>query len=104
LFDQRTRTLFLGDLLFVKRIPVIDGSLVGWLRELDALADVAAARLVPGHGPVAVDWPAALAPERRYLRDVLDGTRLAIRRGIDIGEAWRHVAMDEQRAWLLFEE
>jgi quinoprotein relay system zinc metallohydrolase 2 len=104
LFDERTRTLFLGDLLFVERIPVIDGSVVGWLNELDALAEVAATRAVPGHGPVAVDWPAALAPERRYLRSVVDGTRLAIRQGLEIGEAWRHVAMDEQRDWLLFEE
>jgi quinoprotein relay system zinc metallohydrolase 2 len=104
LFDQATGTLFLGDLLFVERIPVIDGSLVGWLHELDALAGVAAARAVPGHGPVAVDWPGALAPERRYLRKVLDGTRLAIHQGLDIGEASRHVAMDERKDWLLFEE
>jgi quinoprotein relay system zinc metallohydrolase 2 len=103
LFDERTRTLFLGDLLFVERIPVLDGSIVGWLRELDALADVAAARAVPGHGPAAVDWPAALAPQRRYLREVVEGTRLAIRQGIEIGDAWRHVAMNEQRDWLLFE-
>jgi quinoprotein relay system zinc metallohydrolase 2 len=103
LLDERTRTLFLGDLLFVERIPVIDGSVVGWLHELDSLADFTAARAVPGHGPVAVDWPAALVPERRYLQKVVDGTRLAIRQGIDIGEAPRHVAIDEQRDWLLFE-
>jgi quinoprotein relay system zinc metallohydrolase 2 len=103
LFDEQTRTLFLGDLLFVGRIPVIDGSVVGWLHELDALATVAAARAVPGHGPVAVDFPAALAPERRYLQAVVDGTRLAISQGIEIGDAWRHVAMDEQGDWQLFE-
>src|SRR5215472_18638445 len=32
--DEQTRTLWLSDLLFVDRIPVIDGSLVGWLEEL----------------------------------------------------------------------
>jgi quinoprotein relay system zinc metallohydrolase 2 len=31
-FDESTRTFWLADLLFVDRIPVVDGSLVGWLR------------------------------------------------------------------------
>jgi len=35
--DQATGTLWLADLLFVDRIPAIDGSVVGWLKELDAL-------------------------------------------------------------------
>jgi quinoprotein relay system zinc metallohydrolase 2 len=37
LFDRRTATLWLSDLLFVERIPVIDGSLVGWIKELEAM-------------------------------------------------------------------
>jgi quinoprotein relay system zinc metallohydrolase 2 len=103
LFDRRTGTLWLSDLLFVDRIPVIDGSLVGWLRELDALKRIPAARAVPGHGPVSVDWPRAAAPEERYLRAVLDGTRAAIKANVDIGAAWRHVAIEEREHWLLFE-
>jgi quinoprotein relay system zinc metallohydrolase 2 len=103
-FDGQTSTLWMADLLFVERVPAIDGSLVGWLRELDQLKTLAAQRAVPGHGPVAVAWPAAIEPELRYLRAVLDGTRAAIRQGIDIGEAWRSVAVDERDRWALFEE
>jgi quinoprotein relay system zinc metallohydrolase 2 len=104
LFDRRTATLWLSDLLFVERIPVIDGSLVGWIKELEAMRLVAASRAVPGHGPAAVDWPAPAEPELRYLRAVLDGTRAALRQDIDIAAAPRYVALDERGKWLLFDD
>jgi quinoprotein relay system zinc metallohydrolase 2 len=103
LFDRRTATLWLSDLLFVERIPVIDGSLLGWLSELEALKAVPAARAVPGHGPVSVDWPRALEAEERYLAAVRDGTRAAIKENVDIGAAWRRVAIGEREHWLLFD-
>lgn len=104
LFDAATGTLWLGDLLFVDRIPALDGSLVGWLRELDALERLPAMRAVPGHGPAVVAWPLAAAPERRYLSAVLFGTRAAIAAGIDIGDAWRSVAKEEKGRWLFFDD
>jgi quinoprotein relay system zinc metallohydrolase 2 len=104
LFDRKTATLWLGDLLFVDRIPALDGSIVGWLRELKALEKIPAARAVPGHGPPSVAWPLAAAPEKRYLEKVLEDTRAAIKEGVDIGGAWRRVAMGEKGRWLLFDE
>jgi quinoprotein relay system zinc metallohydrolase 2 len=103
-FDDRTRTFWLGDLLFVDRLPVIDGSIVGWLKELQALMLIAADRAVPGHGPPSVSWPGAAEPERRYLDQVARDTRAAIRAGIGIAEAYRHVANSERQHWLLFDE
>src|SRR5580700_1804013 len=44
--DTTTQTLFAGDLVFVKHLPIIDGSLKGWLRDLDALAQVPAVRVI----------------------------------------------------------
>ena len=104
IFDQKTRTLWLADLLFVDRIPVIDGSLVGWLKELDELTAIPADRAVPGHGPVSVPWPAAAEPERRYLEAVAHDTRAAIRSGIGIANAYRQVANSERGNWLLFDD
>ena len=52
-FDAATRTLFAGDLVFMEHLPTLDGSLLGWIRQMDALAAIDAARVVPGHGPVA---------------------------------------------------
>jgi quinoprotein relay system zinc metallohydrolase 2 len=102
--DEKTRTLWLADLLFVDRIPVIDGSLVGWLKELDGLTAIPADRAVPGHGPAAVAWPAAAFPERRYLEAVARDTRAAIKAGIGIANAYRQVANSERGHWLLFDE
>jgi quinoprotein relay system zinc metallohydrolase 2 len=103
-FDQNTRTFWLADLLFVERIPVIDGSLVGWLKQLDELTAISADRAVPGHGPVSVPWPAAAEPERRYLEAVAHDTRAAIKAGIGIANAYQHVANSERGHWLLFDE
>jgi quinoprotein relay system zinc metallohydrolase 2 len=104
IFDEKTRTFWLADLLFVDRIPVIDGSLIGWLKQLDELTAISANRAVPGHGPVSVPWPAAAEPERRYLAAVADDTRAAIKSGVGIADAYRHVANSERGHWLLFDE
>src|SRR5580704_7838213 len=104
IFDQTTRTFWVADLLFVDRIPVIDGSLIGWLKQLDELIAIPADRAVPGHGPVSVAWPAAAEPERRYLAAVAHDTRAAIKAGIGIANANRQVANSERGKWLLFDE
>src|SRR6202045_1868151 len=88
-FDESTRTFWLADLLFVDRIPAIDGSLVGWLKELEELTAIPADRAVPGHGPVSVPWSDAAEPERRYLETVERETRAAIKAGIGIADAYR---------------
>ena len=104
IFDENTGTFWLADLLFVDRIPVIDGSLVGWLKELDELTAMSADQAVPGHGPASVLWPEAAASERRYLEAVARDTRAVIKDGIGIADAWRYIAQSERGRWLLFDE
>ena len=59
--DLRTGTLFAGDLLFIDRLPVVDGSLKGWLDVITELRRVPATRVVlSGHGPASAAWPDAL--------------------------------------------
>jgi quinoprotein relay system zinc metallohydrolase 2 len=103
LFDPATSTLWLSDLLFVERIPSLDGSLSGWLRELGALRGQRAARAVPGHGPAAVPWPEAAAALTGYLEALRDGTRAAIAAGLGIAEAPSRVALAEASHWRLAE-
>ncbi len=102
-FDERTGTLWAGDLLFAGRIPALDGSLTGWLATMDEIEKTNPQRIIPGHGP-SDDWRGAMAAQRRYLRALADGTRAAIRAHHPIGQAVQEVAGSEHDRWLLFDE
>lgn len=99
--DERTGTLFAGDLVFLGHIPVLDGSLRGWLKVTDELGSLPAQRVVPGHGPVS-EWPAALADQRRYLTKLANDIRALIARGEPITAAAGTAAASEQPRWQLF--
>lgn len=101
--DEQTGTLFAGDLVFRRHIPVIDGSLRGFLSVLDKLDGVAAERVVPGHGPVN-DWPTALTDERRYLETLAADVRALIARGEPITAAAEKAATSERTRWQLFDD
>ena len=100
--DEKTGTLFAGDLVFLVHTPVLDGSIRGWLGALDELGALPAQRVVPGHGPVS-GWPAALADERRYLQTLASDVRGLVARGEPIAAA-RTAAGSERSRWELFDD
>jgi quinoprotein relay system zinc metallohydrolase 2 len=101
--DERTGTLFAGDLVFLSHIPVLDGSIRGWLKILDELSALPAQRVIPGHGPVS-EWPAALADERRYLETLASDVRALVARGKPITVAADTAAASERPRWQLFDD
>jgi quinoprotein relay system zinc metallohydrolase 2 len=102
-FDEQTRTLFAGDLVFLTHTPVLDGSVRGWLGVIAELGTVPAQRVVPGHGPVS-EWPAALADERRYLETLASDVRGLVARGEPITAAGNSAAASERSRWQLFDD
>ncbi len=102
--DSATQTLFLGDLLFSGHVPVIDGSIRGWLAFIDRATAVPAARVVPGHGPPSMPWPAAIEPEKRYLERLAADVRALIKSGKTLTDATATAGRSEKDAWELFEE
>jgi len=102
-FDASTGTLWLGDLLFVDHTPVVDGSIRGFLGVLDELATLPARVYVPGHGRTETPWPDGLAPERAYLKLVLDETRAALKRKRTIEQAVEEVGATEASRWVNFD-
>ncbi|MER2267203.1 quinoprotein relay system zinc metallohydrolase 2 [Methylobacterium oxalidis] len=103
MIDTASGLLFPADLLFVNRIPSLDGSLLGWLREAERLKATGAARAVPGHGPASVDLAPALADLTRYLRLLRDETRKAIAEDVPIEKAVQTIAQSERDRWILFD-
>ena len=102
-FDETTKTLFAGDLVFLRHIPVVDGSIRGWLALLKELETIPAQRVVPGHGPVS-DWPAALADERRYLSTLRSDVRALNNKGESIRAAADQAGSSERSHWDLFDD
>jgi quinoprotein relay system zinc metallohydrolase 2 len=104
-FDKKTGTLFLGDILFARHVPALDGSIRGWLKLLDQLKNrTGVARVVPGHGPPSMQLPEALAPEERYLSKIAEQVRAKIKAGSTLSDAVKTVGLSERDAWLLFKE
>lgn len=103
-FDKASGTWFLGDLLFVGHVPTLDGSLKGWLKLMETLKARDVQRVVPGHGPASVAWPAAGDGERRYLDLVQADVRRLIAEGQPMSVAPDRVAQSEREKWALFDE
>ncbi len=101
--DETSGTLFAGDIVFVTHVPVLDGSLRGFLAAIDKLENLPAQRVVPGHGPVS-PWPAALADERRYLDTLASDVHAAVARGDTIAATAATAAASERSRWSLFDD
>ena len=91
--DLNSRTAFLGDLLFVTHLPVLDGSLRGWVKVMAQLQALDLLTAVPGHGAPDVQWPRALQPQQAYLTHVLQATRAAIKAQRTIRQAVETIAV-----------
>jgi quinoprotein relay system zinc metallohydrolase 2 len=84
--DRRSGTLWLGDLVFLDHLPVLDGKLVGWRSVLQTLKGWQPTVAVPGHGPVIRDWPAGMEPTERYLAKLQADVKAALRDGRSLAE------------------
>ena len=83
-------------------MPALDGRLAGWRATLTKLAARPAARVVPGHGPATMPWPAAAAPIERYLAALESDVRAMIKAGRPLREATENGAAGEAQHWSLF--
>lgn len=102
-YDEKSGTLWTGDLLFAGCIPVIDGSVVGWLDDIARIRQMNPRHVVPGHGPLDPPWPQSLDAEERYLANLARDVRAAIKRGETIRQAVDNIGVDQKDKWLLYD-
>ena len=101
--DDKTHTLFTGDLLFIDRTPVIEGDIKGLIAAIDTLKTYPVTQVVPGHGPFTKDWLTALNNEQRYLNVLLADMRTNIKKGVSMENTMDTAAASEKDKWLLFD-
>jgi uncharacterized sulfatase len=85
-YDEASKALFTGDLVFFQRAPTTpNADLPRWLGALDEIDRLDFKVLVPGHGPVQRDH-AGIAQTRDYLRWLSATLHDAANRGLDMPE------------------
>lgn len=85
-YDERSATLFTGDLVFHQRAPTTpNADIARWLAALQKLEAIPFKTLVPGHGPV-LQGREAIAQTRDYLRWLQGSLQEAARKGTDLAE------------------
>jgi quinoprotein relay system zinc metallohydrolase 2 len=103
--DQNTKTLWTGDLLFAERIPVMDGSINGWISVMDELLKMDLKAVVPGHGKIQTNsWQDTINKQRDYFVTIRDQIRHIIYDFGTIDKAAKTVGLDEKPKWLLFDQ
>lgn len=102
-FDDLTKTLWTGDLLFIERAPSLDGDLKGWLAVIQQMKQIPAKLTVPGHGKPTTDLDGMLDKESTYLTVLLNEVRASIKKGVDLLKALDTVAQSERSKWELFD-
>ncbi len=103
-YDKTTDTLWAADLVFLEHIPVIDGSIKGWLAELERLEKNHYKLVIPGHGPPITDWPASMQPQKAYLSGLTKEIRAAIKQGKTLEQAVDSVGLSAKEHWQLFDQ
>lgn len=103
-YDKATDTMWLADLLFLEHIPVIDGSIKGWLKELGQLEQKTYKLVIPGHGKLVKDWPTSMQPQKTYLQQMASEIRALIKQGKTLEYAVEHVGLSAKQNWQLFEQ
>ena len=103
LLDRQSGLFLPADLLFVGRMPSLDGSLTGWIAQLEAMQGEGYDKTVPGHGPLVVDFRAASNDLLKYLKTLRDGVRAEIDGNGSIERAMTSVGLSERERWKLFD-
>lgn len=101
--DHNSNTFWTGDLLFMERIPVLDGNLGNWLIIMAELQQADFAYVIPGHGTASADqWKAGLAKQQHYFEVIRNEVREIIADFGTIQQATKQVGLSEKNNWELF--
>jgi glyoxylase-like metal-dependent hydrolase (beta-lactamase superfamily II) len=87
-------------------VPVVDGSVKGWLEVLKELQKLPASKVVPGHGRAEGPWPQMTRAQALYLLDIETKVRLAISKSRSLPQTINdvgNISADMRAQWQLLE-
>ena len=101
-FDEKTKILWSGDLVFSERTPVVDGDIHGFIKTLEEINKMEINFVIPGHGlPSSKEY--AIQPMIEYLVILRDDIRKFIDNGESLEFAIENAASSKKNDWLLFD-
>lgn len=101
-FDEKTKILWSGDLVFSERTPVVDGDIHGFIETLEEINKQEINFVVPGHGlPSSKEY--AIRPMIEYLVTLRNDVRKFIDNGESLEFAIENAASSQKDEWLLFD-
>ena len=83
---------------------MLDGSIRGFLADIEVLQRMPARASFPDMVPIVGDWRGAVADEQRYFEDLVTRGQRPHPQGIPLTEAAREAGRSEQARWKLFDE
>jgi cyclase len=90
--------VFTGDILFIEGTPIMwAGPVSNWLRACDAIIELGARTIIPGHGPVTDE--SGVRDVQRYLRYVRDEATARFEAGMDEHTAADDIELGDFRDW-----
>jgi len=101
-FDLKTKTFFVGDLVQDERLPTMDGLAKNWIKVLDEIEKVDFKIMVPGHGKIQTD-NTALNKTKKYLQVLYDEVIEVLKKNISVEEGLKTIAQSEKNNWVLFD-
>ena len=101
-YDLKTKTFFVGDLVQDERLPTMDGLTKEWIKLLDEIEKVDFKIMVPGHGKIQTD-NAALKKTKTYLQVLYNDVIDALKKDIPAEKVIEIAAKSEKNKWLLFD-
>ena len=101
-FDLKTKTFFVGDLVSDERAPTMDGLVKNWIKVLNEIEKVDFKIMVPGHGKIQKD-NTALKKTRTYLQVLYDDVIDALKKDMPAEKVIKIAAQTEKDKWILFD-
>ena len=101
-FDLKTKTIFVGDLVQDERLPTMDGLTKEWIKLLDEIDKVDYKIMIPGHGKIQTD-NTALKKTRKYLQVLYDDVKDGLKQDLPAENIMEIAAQSEKDKWVLFD-